>query len=192
MVLQTRLLTSIFLIAGLACSEKKSFDSTGVPKAALPASCQSEDLGVTQLKLLSSGLSRSASEHTIRYEISLISCRDGKSLSLNGKEVRFDLNASMKPFAAPISYTLTSIETGAVLTEGRMRSEKGKDLFGHEGEFAHWVSDGFSIASSVPALIIEFHVLASISPFEKKDLIIDSYLKIDEFATVSQPIAVTD
>lgn len=152
------------------------------------AGCDTSAVGITQVKLLSEGISTRLGTQTLRYELAVLNCKDGSVQSLKDVPVLFDLDASLTTGFQPVAYAVVDAQ-GAVISSATLEVVTGSDLFGNTGNFAHWTTQNFSYSSKQEKLILEIK-LANIQvlPRNETDSQIKSFLRIGAAQAVTQPL----
>jgi len=153
------------LLALTACGEKKQFgaavanqtqsgkvegrdqDTTAAsptPPAAtetppIPEQCKMGTANFTKVTLLSKSMSTKPSIQSLKYEVSSLSCKDGKVVPIMNESLFFDLNGKISGQGfPPISYAVNDSQSGNLITQGTLEVVQGSDLFRNTGQYAHW------------------------------------------------------
>jgi hypothetical protein len=165
-------------------------DATGnVPTTNGPvAGCDKNAVGITQAKLLSSGISTQLGTQTLRYELAVLNCKDGSVQSLKDQPILFDLDASLATGFQPVAYAVLDTQ-GTQISASTLQVVTGSDLFGNTGNFAHWTTQNFSYSSQLEKLILEIKLEnIQVLPRNETDTQIKSFLRIGSAQAVTQPL----
>ncbi|GEM_PF-2056999 len=158
-----------------------------------PAGCDPSTIGVTQAKLLSTGISRRRTSQSLRYELQVLSCKDGSVLPLKDQIIYFDLHAVVSPGFVNVSYSVQDAKNNTAVNTGILQFIPGSDLFGNTGNYAHWKTETLTYTSNVTTLVLEINLVnIQLSPSNATDVSIDSYLKVGQSKPVTQAIGIID
>jgi hypothetical protein len=156
------------------------------------AACNQNAVGITQAKLLSNGISTQLGTQTLRYELSVLNCKDGSVQSLKDQPILFDLDASLATGFQPVPYSILDTQ-GVMISTATLQVVMGSDLFGNTGNFAHWTTENFSYSNELEKLILEIKLEnVQVLPRNPTDLAINSFLRIGSAQAVTQPLTITD
>jgi hypothetical protein len=156
------------------------------------AACDKNAVGITQVKLLSNGISTLLGTQTLRYELAVLNCKDGSVQSLKDQPILFDLDASLATGFQEVPYTILST-AGASISTSTLQIVQGSDLFGNTGNFAHWTTQNFSYSSQLEKLILEIKLEnVQVLPRVETDTTIKSFLRIGNAQAVTQPLTITN
>jgi len=178
-------------------STESSIDSTekssdGTAEKGPGIACDKDAVGITQARLLSNGISTLLGTQTLRYELSVLNCKDGSVESLKDQPVFFDLNASLSQGFQPVPYTVLDI-AGTAISNSTFQVVTGSDLFGNTGSYAHWTTQSFSYTAKLEKLILEIKLEnIQVQPINPADTKIDSYLRIGKAQAVTQALTITN
>ncbi len=163
--------------------------STGTGNTSGPvAGCDKNAVGITQAKLLSNGISTQLGTQTLRYELSVLNCKDGSVQSLKDQPILFDLDASLATGFQPVAYAVLDTQ-GVQISTSTLQVVTGSDLFGNTGNFAHWTTQNFSYSSQLEKLILEIKLEnIQVLPRNEADTQIKSFLRIGSAQAVTQPL----
>ncbi|HYX36980.1 MAG TPA: hypothetical protein VE954_28095 [Oligoflexus sp.] len=166
-----------------------SGDANGTPTSSGPiAGCDQTAVGITQAKLLSNGISTQLGTQTLRYELSVLNCKDGSVQSLKDQPVLFDLDAQLATGFQPVAYAVLDSQ-GVAISNATLQVVTGSDLFGNTGNFAHWTTQNFSYSSQLEKLILEIKLEnCQVLPRNVTDTQIKSFLRIGTAQAVTQPL----
>jgi hypothetical protein len=152
------------------------------------ANCDKSAIGITQVKLLSDGISTLLGTQTLRYELAVLNCKDGSVQSLKDVPVLFDLDASLTTGFQPVAYAVVDAR-GQVISNSKLEVVTGTDLFGNAGNYAHWITQNFSYSSQLEKLILEIKLEnIQVLPRNAADNQIKSFLRIGTAQAVTQPL----
>jgi hypothetical protein len=152
------------------------------------AGCDKNAVGITQAKLLSSGISTQLGTQTLRYELAVLNCKDGSVQSLKDQPILFDLDASLATGFQPVAYAVLDTQ-GTQISASTLQVVTGSDLFGNTGNFAHWTTQNFSYSSQLEKLILEIKLEnIQVLPRNETDTQIKSFLRIGSAQAVTQPL----
>jgi hypothetical protein len=152
------------------------------------AGCDKNAVGITQAKLLSNGISTQLGTQTLRYELSVLNCKDGSVQSLKDQPILFDLDASLATGFQPVTYAVLDSQ-GMQISTSTLQVVTGSDLFGNTGNFAHWTTQNFSYSSQLEKLILEIKLEnIQVLPRNETDTQIKSFLRIGTAQAVTQPL----
>ncbi|HET9238966.1 MAG TPA: hypothetical protein VFO10_17035 [Oligoflexus sp.] len=152
------------------------------------AGCDKNAVGITQAKLLSNGISTQLGTQTLRYELSVLNCKDGSVQSLKDQPILFDLDASLATGFQPVAYAVLDTQ-GMQISASILQVVTGSDLFGNTGNFAHWTTQNFSYSSQLEKLILEIKLEnIQVLPRNEADTQIKSFLRIGSAQAVTQPL----
>ncbi|MGE0172954.1 MAG: hypothetical protein AB7T49_09220 [Oligoflexales bacterium] len=117
-----------------------------------------EEMGLTNVNLLSKALQNGQDPQTIRYEVSYVDC-SGKPWPITG-EILFDLNVQpYEGYEAGLAFEIEDPTSGAVITAGTMVIVPGQDLFGKVGAgYSHVKTQPLTTTFSLPILIFEVNI----------------------------------
>ncbi len=153
--------------------------------AAAPPSCDKDKTGLTTAKILSNGISTNGEAQSIKYELSVISCKDGSAVPINNAAIAFDLNATIDDISSSSDYVISDA-SNQVIAQGTLKSVYGSDLFGNVGDYGHWETSNVSFSVAVEKLILEIKIGPhKIQPYKDGDTQIPSYLKIGDAGAVT-------
>lgn len=156
------------------------------------ANCDKESMGLTKAVLLSKGISTAFGNQTLRYELSMLSCKDGSAQAIKDQVVYFDLNSISPAGFRAYDYQTTDL-MGNVLSSASFEVVTGSDLFGNVGNYAHWMTETFSVPGSLDKFILEIKLdNTQMKPINPGDLKIDSYLRIGKAQAVTESIPIID
>jgi hypothetical protein len=159
-------------------------DSTSTPVAG----CDKNAVGITQVKLLSNGISTQLGTQTLRYELAVLNCKDGSVQSIKDQPILFDLDASLATGFQPVAYAVLDAQ-GMQVSSSTLQVVTGSDLFGNTGNFAHWTTQNFSYSSQLEKLILEIKLEnIQVLPRNEADTQIKSFLRIGTAQAVTQPL----
>lgn len=164
--------------------------TTNSTTAIIPANCSASKGDITKVTLLSTGVNLALSNQTLKYELSVVSCKDGSIVPIKDQVLSFDLNlTSLNGFQA-LAYTVLDA-SGKSISAGDLATVEGSDLFGHQGPYAHWVTKGLSYTSNLDKVILEINLknirLQSVNPSATTA---ESYLKVGDAAAVTQNLKI--
>jgi hypothetical protein len=166
--------------------------SNGPAEKAPVVACDKDAVGITQARLLSNGISTQLGTQTLRYELAVLSCKDGSIESLKDQPVFFDLNASLSNGFQPIPYAVLDM-AGTTISNATLQVVTGSDLFGNTGNFAHYTTQSFSYTAKLAKLILEIKLEnLQVLPFSPTDTKINSYLRIGKAQAITQELTITD
>lgn len=204
------------ILLAFACGEKKKFggevnaasiaapdaepiaDATPAPATpsvapipatpvAIPAACGVDQGDITKVTLLSTGIDLSLSNQTLKYELSVVSCKDGSVVPIKDQAVAFDLNLTSLNGFKSIAYTVLDAATSNTVSAGDLSTVVGSDLFGHTGEYAHWVTKDLSYTSDLDKVILEINLKnIRLQALDPSATTAESYLKVGDAAAVTQ------
>ncbi len=191
----------VSITSTFACSSKKSFqgqtkeneasDAEASPSAFFPSSptnCQTDS--VTRARLLTTGLSRKVTQQLIRYELALVSCKDGSVLTLDHQVVLFDIDVVIDPSDRPVDYRVYASGSEQLLAADRLGSVEGSDLFGRRGPYSHWKTESFQFSNQESSIILEIDLKGfTLDSMIPKAVSVESYLKIGNSDPVEQTIS---
>ncbi len=164
-------------------------DTTTTTVAANVPACDASQASITQVKLLSSGINFSLANQTLRYELSVVSCKDGSIIPIKDQNVSFDLNATSLNGFPNIAYSVLNAADSKSIASGKLNSIIGSDLFGHTGDYAHWETDALNYATALDKVILEIELdNVQLTITDKKATTVDSYLKVGNAAAVTQAL----
>ena len=146
--------------------------------------CDQDSGIVTQSTLLTKSISPTDSPTILRYELTSVDCEKQKVVSLSGKTIKFDVDASGAGIRE-INYTITDASSKDVLVEGTFDKVEGTDLFGNFGEFYHLTTQSISQDTPVSSAIIEI-TIPNTSPIMPRlgGQILDTFLKAGDATAV--------
>jgi hypothetical protein len=152
------------------------------------AGCDKTAVGITQAKLLSNGISTQLGTQTLRYELSVLNCKDGSVQSLKDQPILFDLDATLATGFQPVNYAVLDSQ-GMQISSSTLQVVTGSDLFGNTGNYAHWTTQNFSYSSQLEKLILEIKLEnIQVLPRNETDTQINSFLRIGSAQAVTQPL----
>lgn len=118
-----------------------------------PANCPR----TTQAKTITTVVNLSAQNPEISYEISVANCV-GSLTDLNGKALRFDIDAMVTPFAESISAVFAPADNSSASVSASLRSDDSEDLFGNktfgENRYAHWRIDSLNLPQNTTKIVL--------------------------------------
>ena len=154
------------------------------------AGCDKNAVGITQAKLLSNGISTQLGTQTLRYELSVLNCKDGSVQSLKDQPILFDLDATLATGFQPVAYAVLDTQ-GTQISASTLQVVTGSDLFGNTGNFAHWTTQNFSYSSNLEKLVLEIKLEnIQVLPRNETDTSIKSFLRIGSAQAVTQPLTI--
>jgi hypothetical protein len=166
---------------------------TTASPAVIPSNCSADKGDITKVTLLSTGVNFALSNQTLRYELSVVSCKDGSIVPIKDQVLSFDLNLTSLNGFKSISYAVLDSATSKSVSSGTLAAVQGSDLFGHTGEYAHWVTKSLSYATNLEKVILEINLkdirLQSVNPSATTA---ESYLKVGDAAAVTQDLKILD
>ncbi len=162
----------------------------------IPEACKTATTNFTKVALLSKSMSTKPMVQSIKYELSSISCKDGKAVPIMNESLFFDLNGTINKGNAgfpAISYVVSDSSSGNLITQGTLEVVEGSDLFGNTGGYAHWKTNTLTYTSTLEKVILEIKLdNIAIAPAAGGNApSMDSYLRIGPAIPVTQPIMVT-
>lgn len=209
------------ILLTLACNQKKQFSSpvesktlpaqeapaikdtdnipqgSGKPETTIPAEpapkCEVGEAEVTTAKILTDGVDFSKQNQLVKYELQLLSCKDGTAVPFNDQAILFDLNMHYyNGDLAPIAYRVLEASSNAELVAGDFETINGSDLFGNSGGgFRHWKTEDVSFKAKVEKVILEIDLKqAKLRTVKTGDKTADSYLRIGKALPVTAVITV--
>ncbi len=161
--------------------------ATEVPKCDVGAS------EVTKVKLLTTGVNLAIENQEIKYEISVLSCKDGSVIPINDQSILFDLDLRYSGELPSIAYSVVDSASSKSIVAGDLMTVKGSDLFGNIGAgYRHWKTEDVSFTSKVEKVILVINLKkAKLNTYEKNSNTADSYLRMGKASAVTQPISIT-
>lgn len=201
------LLASALLFAA-ACDNSSFQGSSGSRNVALDASPDNEqqnddldatppqricdpekDFGITSAEILTKQIPLVEGEKTIRYRIGLKDCF-GELKELANVPILFDINSIINPFDVPAPYRIVSDQNKSeVLASGSLSTVLGSDLFGNEGQFAHWKTENVGVKKPEKSIILEV-ILDEFQLTPRPDLPETARLELPTYLKVSTAKAV--
>lgn len=199
----------LFAVVLLGCGPNKSFsnkvDSTpavaqkpsndvdgqisGNVKPKIPK-CDPSSVGITQARLVTDGIRLATSNQTLRYEISLINCKDGSIGTLRDQAISFDINALIPGGFKSVPYMILD-SSGMELSRSSLQVMNGSDLFGNIGNFAYWATENLSYSGKQEKLILEIMLESlEILPLQVDDSEIESYLRVGKAQAVTEKLKI--
>ncbi len=183
-------------VSGNGSANKIGGSTSGGPSAGspIPEECKTATANFTKVTLLSKSMSTKPSVQSLKYELSSVSCKDGKIVPIKDESLFFDLNGKISgPGFTPINYAVNDSKTGALITQGTLEVVQGSDLFGNTGQYAHWKTSTLSYAGSLEKVILEIKLdNIGLTPAQMDNApTMDSYLRVGQTIPVTQPIMVT-
>ena len=174
-------------------NDKNALPST-IPVASsnpgIASACNSGAASITQATLLSSGISTKLGTQSLRYELSILNCKDGSAEAIKNQPVLFDLDATFPGGFRELNYTITDTSSIQIST-AKLHVVEGSDLFGNTGNFAHYITQSFNYPSKLEKIILEIILdNVQIFPRDQTKTSIDSYLRIGDTQAVTQPLLI--
>ena len=165
--------------------------ATPIP-AAIPSSCGQNKGDITKVTLLSTGINLALSNQTLKYELSVVSCKDGSIVPIKDQVLSFDLNLTSRNGFQSIAYAVLDT-AGKSISSGNLATVEGSDLFGHTGQYAHWVTKNLSYSSNLDKVILEINLknIRLESP-DTSATTAASYIKVGDAAAVTQDLKILD
>ncbi|RYZ82779.1 MAG: hypothetical protein EOP04_21365, partial [Proteobacteria bacterium] len=125
--------------------------------------CEVGESEVLNATILSTGINISLKNQTIKYELSLQSCKDGSLIPINDQTILFDLDLIFKNNELDndrlISYNLVESNSNKSIVNGYLTTVPGSDLFGKTGSsYRHWKTQNVSFTAKVEKVILEFNL----------------------------------
>lgn len=157
----------------------------------VPSTCSSATGDITKVTLLSSGVNLAINNQTLRYELSVLSCKDGSVVPIKDQTISFDLNLSTLNGFKDIAYSVLDPITSKTISSGPLDTVIGSDLFGNKGNVAHWVTKSMSYSSTLDKVILEIN-LKNIR-LQAQDALsteAESYLQVGTAAAVTQKLKI--
>lgn len=170
-----------------------SIDASGISGSeGAIAACNTAAVGITQARLLSNGISIELGTQTLRYELSVLNCKDGSVQSLKDQPILFDLDATIATGFQPVPYALLD-SSNVPISNAMLSVVTGSDLFGKVGSFAHWTTQNLSYSNKLEKLILEIKLEnIQVLPRLESDKAIKSFLRIGNSQAVTQPLPILD
>lgn len=158
--------------------------------------CDDPNSGITQAKLLTESVVNGGANESIDYEIFLTDC-DGNVKSINGEQILFDLNASVRTVSDPISYKIVEKNNeDDIKAEGPFIRDNSGDLFGDPEGVAHWKTAQLNFETKTNVVILKINISTiRVTPtggFVGAVDMIDTYLRIGEAEPVTKTVAFTN
>lgn len=162
-----------------------------------PSPCVGD--GVTQAKLLTTGVVSQAANQFLDYDVQLVDC-NGNPKALNNAILRFDLDAVTNASILPLPYELSVSTNASNKISDKLQAISGSDLFGKTGKnYSYWQTQSISFVpqSAVIRLRIDVsnRLILPINSTSSSKLTapvsIPTYLKLGEAAPVQQNITVS-
>ncbi|RYZ58841.1 MAG: hypothetical protein EOP07_05800 [Proteobacteria bacterium] len=166
---------------------------TPAPGKVIPTTCSSATGDITKVTLLSSGVNLAINNQTLRYELSVLSCKDGSVVPIKDQTISFDLNLSTTNGFKDIAYSVLDPMSSKTISSGPLETVVGSDLFGNKGNVAHWVTKSMSYSSTLDKVILEIN-LKNIR-LQAQDALsteAESYLQVGTAAAVTQKLKILD
>ncbi len=208
------LICPIFL--ALACGEQKKFggevaskqlpaavetpvsspDETvkpAVPLPPVPSACSANKGNITKASSLSTGINLGQSNQTLRYELSVINCKDGSIVPIKDQALAFDLNLQTQNGYKAITYSVLDPVSGSRISAGDLETVQGSDLFGHTGEYGHWVTKGLSYSTNLDKVVLEINLKdIDLTTTDLSATSAESYLQVGDSTAVTQTLKILD
>jgi hypothetical protein len=175
-------------------SDPVPIPSTQAPSAEqTPTTCSSKAGSITKVALLSSGINLAIDNQTLRYELSVLSCKDGSVIPIKDQTISFDLNLSTLNGFKDIAYSVLNPTTSKVIASGPLDTVRGSDLFGNKGEVAHWVTKSLSYSSNLDKVILEINLKnIRLQSQREGDSEAESYLQVGTASAITQKLKILD
>lgn len=155
--------------------------------------CDVGESEVTKVNLLTTGVDFSLENQVVKYELQILSCKDGTIVPLNDQSIAFDLNMHYyNGDLAPIGYRVLEASSSTELVSGDFKTVSGSDLFGNTGSgYRHWSTENVSFASKVEKIVLEINLKkAKLKTINAGDKTADSYLRMGKASAVTASINV--
>ncbi len=162
------------------------------PKTEIPK-CEVGESEVTKVKLLTTGVNLAIENQEIKYELSVLSCKDGSIVPINDQSILFDLDLRYSGELPAIAYSVVDSATNKSIVSGDLLTVKGSDLFGNIGAgYRHWKTEDVSFTSKVEKVVLVINLKkAKLNTYEKNSSTADSYLRMGKASAVTQAISIS-
>lgn len=164
----------------------KTVDAAPPPKPV----CDLNQKAVTNIVLLdnpSIKANQPAGQQVIRYEVSLLSCDDGRVLPLKDQNFQFDVNAVSRQ--GDMSYVALDATTSKEISNGTLRHVTGADLFGNVGPtWGRWENGSFSLPEGHAKIIMVLALDQIDKSISADPTIIESFFRIGDTKAVKQTL----